>query len=175
MLGYVFFHRPGPQAGTIAYEAALRSFHASLKATRPPGFLGSGSYRIGGGYADWYMVANSAALDPLNEAAVGDRARSSHDMVAGMSTDGAGKLFTLVSGEPRTESGFETRFSKPRGMTYSELYERLRDITARPDVSLWRRMMVLGPAPEFCLTSRSQLDLPVDMNPETIPREVVQA
>jgi hypothetical protein len=173
MLAYVFFHRPGPQAGTIPYEAALRSFHESLRADPPAGFLGSGSYRIGGGYADWYMVADSAALDRLNEAAIGNRARSSHDTVAHMSSDAAGKLFTLIAGEPRSESGFETRFSKPKGMTYPELYERLKNFTVRPDVSLWRRMMVLGPPPEFCLVSRSELDLPPDMSPETMPREVV--
>ncbi|MGA7910230.1 MAG: hypothetical protein WCC30_01595 [Candidatus Dormiibacterota bacterium] len=173
MLAYVFFHRPAPQAGTIAYEAALRSFHAALTADPPAGFLGSGSYRIGGGYADWYVVADSAALDRLNEAAVGNRARSTHDMVAHMSWDGTGKLFTLLSGEPRRESGFETRFSKPAGMPYGELYERLKNFTVRPDVSLWRRMLVLGPPPEFCITSRSELDLPAEMSPETLPREVV--
>lgn len=173
MLAYVFFHRPAPNAGTIPYEAALRTFHESLAAAPPAGFLGASSYRIGGGYADWYLVADSAALDRLNEAAVGDPALSSHDTVAHMSSEGAGKLFTLVSGEPRTESGFETRFSKPRGMAYSELYERLRPLTVRPDVSLWRRMMVLGPPPEFCLASRSELDLPAEMSPETLPREVV--
>lgn len=173
MLAYVFFHRPAPNAGTIRYEAALRSFHASLAASPPSGFLGSSSYRIGGGYADWYMVADSAALDRLNEAAIVDPALTSHDTVAHMSSDGAGKLFTLVSGEPRTESGFETRFSKPKGMAYSELYERLMTLTVRPDVSLWRRMMVLGPPPEFCLASRSELDLPAEMSPETLSREVV--
>jgi len=173
LLAYVFFHHPAPQAGTIAYEAALRSFHASLTADAPPGFLGSGSYRIGGGYADWYMVADSAALDRLNEAALGIRARSSHDTIAHMSSDGAGKLFTLLSGEPRSQSGFETRFSKPKGMAYGELYERLKSLTVRPDVSLWRRMLVLGPPPEFCLASRSELDLPAEMSPETLPREVV--
>lgn len=173
MLAYVFFHRPAPSAGTIPYEAALRTFHESLAAAPPAGFLGSSSYRIGGGYADWYLVADSAALDRLNEAAVGDLALSSHDTVARMSSQGAGKLLTLVSGEPRTESGFETRFSKPNGMAYSELYERLRTLTVRPDVSLWRRMMVLGPPPEFCLASRSELDLPAEMSPETLSREVV--
>jgi hypothetical protein len=173
VLAYVFFHRPAPNAGAIAYEAGLRSFHASLAAAPPSGFLGSSSFRVGGGYADWYLVEDSAALDSLNQAAIGAAALSSHDTVANMSAVGAGKLFTLVSGEPRTESGFETRFSKPKGMAYRELYERLKALTDRPDVSLWRRMMVLGPPPEFCLASRSELDLPPEMSPETLPREVV--
>ncbi len=173
MLAYVFFHRPAPQAAALPYETALRAFHASLAAAPPQGFVSSCSYRIGGGYADWYLVADSAALDPLNEAAVGNRAQASHALVAGMSTDGAGKLFTLRSGEPRSESGFETRFSKPAGMAYGELYERLKALTVRPDVTLWRRMMVLGPPPEFCLTSRSELELPAEMSPETLPRELL--
>ncbi|HSP10820.1 MAG TPA: hypothetical protein VLU92_14660 [Candidatus Dormibacteraeota bacterium] len=173
MLAYVFFHRPAPAAGAIPYEAALRTFHSSLGAAPPKGFAGSCSYRIGGGYADWYMLADSAALDWLNEAAVGNRAQASHDVVARMSSDGAGKLFKLLSGEPRSESGFETRFSKPSGMTYGELYERLEILTARPDVTLWRRMMVLGPPPEFCLASRSELELPAEMSPELLAREVV--
>lgn len=173
MLAYVFFHRPAPEAGAILYETALRAFHASLVAAPPHGFAGSCSYRIGGGYADWYLLTDSAALDRLNEAAVGDRSQASHDTVARMSSEGAGKLFTLLSGEPRSESGFETRFSKPRGMTYGELYERLASLTARPDVTLWRRMMVLGPAPEFCIASRSQLELPAEMSPETLAREVL--
>lgn len=173
MLAYVFFHRPTPPAGAIPYEAALRAFHASLAADPPQGFAGSCSYRIGGGYADWYMVEDSAALDRLNAAAVGTRAHASHDLVAQLSSDGAGKLCTLLSGEPRSESGFETRFSKPKGMTYGELYEQLKSLTARPDVTLWRRMMVLGPPPEFCLASRAELELSEDMSPETLSRELL--
>jgi hypothetical protein len=34
-------------------------------------------------------------------------------------------------------------------------------------------MMVLGPAPEFCLVAPSGLDLPVEMNPETLRREPI--
>jgi hypothetical protein len=173
LLAYVFFHRPAPNAEMATYETALRRFHASLAVMAPTGFLGSSSYRIGGGYADWYLVESSAALDRINRAAVGDAAQSSHDAVAHMSADGAGKLFTLASGEPRAEPGFETRFSKPKGTAYLDLYERLRTWTDRADVSLWRRMMVLGPPPEFCLVSRSELDLPAEMSPETLRREPV--
>jgi hypothetical protein len=55
-------------------------------------------------------------------------------------------------------------------MAYPELYQRLRPWTDRPDVSLWRRMMVLGPAPEFCLVTPSEHQLPADMRPETLKR-----
>ncbi|HEY1419386.1 MAG TPA: hypothetical protein VGG90_01600 [Candidatus Dormibacteraeota bacterium] len=173
MLGYVFFHRRASGSGIDEYEDALRRFHSALAAAAPAGFQGSTSYRIGGGYADWYLVDDSAALDALNAAAVGATALSRHDAVAQMSTDGAGKLFSLVSGQPSSRRGIETRFAKPRGVAYPDFYERLREWTERPDVSLWRRMLVLGPGPEFCLISASEVELPADVTPETLPRQPV--
>jgi hypothetical protein len=173
LLAYVFFHRPAAGVEAPAYEAALRRFHASLAAAGPPGFVGSCTYRVDGGYGDWYLVESSAALDRLNEAAVGGARASDHDAVAHMSADGAGKLLTLVSGNVRTEPGFEIRFSKPAGMAYPELYERLKPWTDRPELTLWRRMMVLGPPPEFCLTGPSDQTLPAAMSPESFARELV--
>jgi hypothetical protein len=173
VLAYVFFHRAGSGIETVDYEAALRGFHATLAEEPPPGFVSSSTYRIGDGYADWYLVESSAALDPLNEAAVKGKRSSPHDAVAHMSIDGAGKLLMLRSGSPATEAGFEIRFSKPAGMGYPDLYQRLEPWTDRDEVSLWRRMMVLGPAPEFCLVSRSALELPGEMRPETVERDPV--
>jgi hypothetical protein len=173
VLAYVFFHRAGSGIETPTYEAALRRFHASLAGAPPPGFISSTTYRIGNGYADWYLVESSAALDPLNEAAVKGARSAPHDAVAHMATDGAGKLMILKSGSARTEPGFEIRFSKPAGMAYTELYERLKPWTDRAEVSLWRRMMVLGPAPEFCLVAPSEVQLPAEMRPEIVRREPI--
>jgi hypothetical protein len=173
MLGYVFFHRPAPGVEIPAYETALRRFHALLAEGPPPGFAGSHTYRIEDGYADWYIVKSSAALDPLNEAAVTGARLSTHDAVAHMSADGAGKLLTLISGRVTTAPGFEIRFSKPPGMSYPELYEKLKPWTDRSEVSLWRRMMVLGPAPEFCLVAPSEHQLPAEMRSEILRREPV--
>ena len=173
MLAYVFFHRPGPGIETVAYEKALGTFHATLAEDSPAGFVSSTTYRISESYADWYLVESSAALDPLNEAAVKGKRSSPHDAVAHMAVDGAGKLLVLQSGGPATEPGFEMRFSKPAGMGYTELYERLKPWTDRAEVSLWRRMMVLGPAPEFCLVAPSAQDLPAEMRPETLKRDPI--
>lgn len=151
----------------------MRRFHAALAAEPPPGFLRSATYRIGNGYADWYLVDNSAALDTLNDAAVKGARSSPHDAVAHMAADGAGKLLMLRSGSAQTERGFEMRFSKPAGMSYQELYERLKPWTDRAEASLWRRMMVLGPAPEFCLVAPSEQHLPAEMRPETVRREPI--
>ena len=173
MLAYVFFHRAGSGVEIPTYAAALRRFHTSLASEPPRGFISSATYRIGNGYADWYLVDDSAALDRLNEAAVKGARSSPHDAVAHMSADGAGKLLMLRSGSARTEPGYEIRFSKPAGMAYPDLYERLEPWTDRTEVSLWRRMMVLGPPPEFCLVAPSEQDLPTEMRPETLRREPI--
>lgn len=170
MLAYVFFHRAAPGVETSGYEAALRRFHAALASEPPRGFTGSSTYRVGGMYADWYLVEGSAALDVLNEAAVTGARSASHDTVAHMATDGAGKLFALVSGRDAAGAGFEVRFSKPAGMRYPELYDRLKPWTEMTGVTLWRRMMVLGPPPEFCLIAPSEVQLPAEMRPEVLER-----
>lgn len=79
----------------------------------------------------------------------------------------------LVVGTYAADARHEIRFSKPRGVTYPDLYGQLKRWTDRPDVSLWRRMMVLGPPPEFCLVSRSQLELPKELEPQSLTREPV--
>lgn len=173
MLAYVFFHSSGPSVETGTYEAALRRFHAALAAEPTPGFISSTTYRIGDSYADWYLVENSGALDPLNDAAVKGARSSPHDAVAHMSADFAGKLLALRSGRAATEPGFEIRLSKPAGIAYGEFYERLQPWTDRAEVSLWRRMMVLGPAPEFCLVAPTEHELPSEMSPEVLRREPI--
>src|SRR6266702_2278129 len=146
MLAYVFSHRPAGGADVADYEAALKRFHAALATAPPAGFLGSSTFRVGDRYSDWYLVANSAALDLLNEAA--------------------------VSGA-RSPAGFEIHFSKPAGTSYADLYERMQPFTGRPETSLWRRMMVLGPPPEFCLLSPSELELPREYRAEVLQRDQI--
>lgn len=170
MLAYVFSHRAAKGADLAAYEEGLRSFHASLADARPSGFVGSATYRHGDQYSDWYLIDSSAALDPLNAAAVSGRARSPHDAVAHYAVDFSGKLYTLIAG--RHEGvGFEIRFAKPSATSYPDLYARLEPWSGKSGVSLWRRMMVLGPPPEFCLLSPTRLDLPPEMTPEIRSRD----
>ncbi len=169
MLAYVFFHHAAPGTDAAGYEEGLRRFHASLAEARPSGFLSSATYRAAGGYSDWYLVESSAALDPLNEAAVKGRALALHDAVAHAAVDFTGKLYMLVAGQPNGHD-FEIRFSKPAGMSYPDLYARLQSWSSRAGVSLWRRMMVLGPPPEFCFLSPTELDLPSEMSPEVLNR-----
>ena len=172
-LAYVFSHRPADGVDVADYETALKRFHASLAGSPTVGFLGSSTFRTGDRYGDWYLVDSSAALDFLNEAAVSGARTQPHDVAARMAVDFAGKLYGLSAGESLAETGFEIRFSKPAGMGYADLYDRMRHYTIGPSASLWRRMMVLGPPPEFCLIAPSKVELPTEFRPEVLSRDPI--
>ncbi len=171
VLAYVFSHHPAPGADIGAYEDALREFHAALAKAPVDGFVNSTTYRIGDGYSDWYLITSSAALDALNAAAVSGARAAAHDAAARWAADGVGKLLSLASGNPPTGAGFEIPFAKPAGTSYASLYGRLKPWTTEPRVSLWRRMMVLGPPPEFCMIAPSAVQLPPELRPEILERE----
>ena len=173
MLAYVFSHRPATGADAQAYEDALRRFHAELAAGRPTGFVGSTTYRFADAYSDWYLIQNSAALDVLNDAAVSGARAASHDTAARMAAWGSGKLLSLAHGEADLGALHEVAFAKPAGMAYDDLYAMTKPFTARPGVGLWRRMMVLGPPPEFCLVARASVELPAQLAPEPRTRRQI--
>ena len=173
MIAYLFFHHLEPGADEVEYEAGLRHFHVALRDAGIAGFSGSRTYRLADGYCDWYLVESSAALDPLNDAAVSGGRTTLHNAVAMRAVNFTGKLMKLAAGRYDPEAAVEVRFSKPHGMSYADFYRRLEPLTARPDVSVWRRMMVLGPAPEFSLLSRTEEALPRDMDPVVVKLELV--
>jgi hypothetical protein len=73
---------------------------------------------------------------------------------------GAGSLLHL-SDAAADEAGarWATWLSKPTGVPYDPFYQRLAPVRGRDGGSLWRRQMVLGPTPEFCLLSQELLEL----------------
>jgi hypothetical protein len=145
MLAYVFWHRPKEGVDRAAYEAAQRAFHERIG-------MPSACFRIArlpfskkGGYEDWYLVGGWAGLGALNEAAVDVSRRSSHDRVAAMVADGWGSVYELARGLPRIPAGVRW-MDKRRGRPS-------RDFLDSKDADVvWRRLLVLGPAPEFCLS-----------------------
>jgi hypothetical protein len=165
MIAYLFFHHLADGEDAVEYEAGLRHFHVALRDAGIPGFDSSRTYRLEDGYCDWYVVANSAALDPLNDAAVTGSRSELHDVVARRAVNFTGKLLKLAAGRYDPDSLVEIRFSKPKGMSYEDLYARLEPWTSRSDTSLWRRMLVLGPPPEFSLLARAPEALPRAMDP----------
>jgi len=168
MLAYVFWHWPATGIAPAEYERMQRAFHLALAEAGVAGFRGSTSFRLDGqapwlggspAYADWYLVDGSAVLDPLNEAAVSGMRRGSHDVLA--HAMGAGSLLHLSDTAADVAGArWATWLSKPTGMPYDPFYQRLAPVRGRDGVSLWRRQMVLGPTPEFCLLSHELLELP---------------
>lgn len=176
MLAYVFWHRPRDLAASDAYERAHVAFHRSLAQRPPVGFHGSAVFRVGelpwpwsaasaqarlpddgaGGYEDWYLVEDFTALGILNEAAVGRGHRTPHDAVAHRFGEGAGALHGLIEGARSpalTEATLAIWVSRPPGAEQCALGELLGDGMDPRHASLWRRQLVLGPAPEYCLLS----------------------
>ena len=79
MLAYVFWHWRNDRVSREEYETDLRRFHQTLASNKSAGFNGSTVLSIEGAewldapgttYEEWYLLDDSAAMDPLNHAAV---------------------------------------------------------------------------------------------------------
>jgi hypothetical protein len=174
MLAYVFWHWRRPGVSAAAYEAAQRRFHAALTASPPPGFRRSCSIAIagapwaaGGGeaYEDWYLVEGSAALDPLNAAAISAPRQASHDAAAALASGGTAGLYSLRLGAPGAPPRTATWLAKPAGMAYGELFAMLEPLLREDGAALWGRQMTLGPALEFCVHTARPVPLPPPLVP----------
>jgi len=179
MLAYVFWHWPQTSVDPQAYVAHLESFHRTLAANKPEGFQHSVVFRIedadwletrGPAYEEWYLLDNSAAMDPLNDAAVSGACEQPHNLVAREAAGGTGGLYRLRSGqEVLSEARFAVWLAKPDGVAYRDLYDQLSLLTSQPNVALWGRQMTLGPTTEFCLHSQTPLQLPAGYAGRQIP------
>jgi hypothetical protein len=182
VLAYVFWHRPREDEDAAVYERLLAAFHRSLARNAPAGMLASAAYRVAelpwlpaAAYEDWYLVADYAALGVLNEAAVGRGHRTSHDELARHSGTGAGALYALLEGEPGAEAlarGTLAIWVEPTADTRAELRRPqlaglLADGMEPRHASLWRRQLVLGPAPEYCLIGE---EIPNGVRPTRLPQ-----
>jgi hypothetical protein len=179
MLAYVFWHWPQPSVDTAVYVAHLEAFHQTLAANRPPGFHGSVVFRIedadwlqtrGPAYEEWYLMDGSAAMDPLNDAAVSGGCEAPHNLVAREAAGGTGGLYRLRSGEEDlSEARFAVWLSKPEGVTYRDFFATLSSLTSQSNVALWGRQMTLGPTTEFCLHSQTPIQLPPGYTGRQLP------
>jgi hypothetical protein len=203
VLAYVFWHRPSAPERGAEYEDALLAFHRSLARSMPVGTLATAAFRVAqlpwpisqahgsadeeqaqaSTYEDWYLLQDFAALGVLNEAAVGLGHRTSHDEVARRFGAGAGGLYGLIEGEPCAEAlGKASKaiwISRPAGSPRRGLAEMLGDGMEPERASLWRRQLVLGPAPEFCLLAEevsagvADARLPAGWSATVLARDVV--
>jgi len=202
VLAYLFWHRPRDPADVEAYEHAQLAFHRSLARSRPVGMCGSASFRVpeipwlaaeshgetesvapSPGYEDWYLVEDYTALGVLNEAAVGHGHRTLHDDAARRYGGGAGGLYTLVEGDRAdalaAAGTLAVWVTRPPGSQRRPLEDLLGDGMDPQRASLWRRQLVLGPAPELCLLAGetsagvAPTRLPEGWSATTLEREVL--
>lgn len=172
LLAYVFWHWRQSSAERNAYESAQLAFQRALATSPSVGFVRSFSHAIAGApwanqggeaYEDWYLVRDTAALDPLDEAAVTAGRKSAHDAAASLAANGTAGLFQLRAGAaptaPRPGSGLAGPrsaqwFSKPAGLSYPQIFAAVEPALGPVGGSLWVRKMTLGPSPEFCVLAR---------------------
>ena len=180
MLAYIFWHWPS-QVSPADYERDQLAFQRALTAAAPEGFLESAIFRAAA--APWLPA--SAGLRGLVSGRRLRRAWAAQRRGGGGGRSGgarssrgpvprpcAGALYRLRSGEPRIEGTPAAHWvTKPREMGYADFDAGLAELLAEPAVSLWRRQMVLGPAPEFCLLAPRELTLPPGLVGSVLQRE----
>jgi hypothetical protein len=170
MLAYVFWHWPQAHIDRDSYINHLIDFHQTLAANKPTGFHHSVVFRIRGAswlntndeaYEEWYLLDGSAAMDPLNEAAVSGVCEEPHNRVAREAADGIGGLYRLRAGqEELSKARYVIWLSKPAGVSYKDFYTTLQPLTSQQGVALWGRQMTLGPTTEFCIHNKNPIELP---------------
>jgi len=183
MLAYVFWHWPQANIDRGAYEDHQREFQQTLAANKPDGFQESVVFRIRGAswlntadevYEDWYLLDDSAAMDPLNDGAVSGACEEPHNRVAREAADGIGGLYRLREGVARPDQAkLAIWLSKPAGVSYKTFYSDLHSLTSQPGVALWGRQMTLGPTTEFCIHSQTPIELPPGYSGHTLNLHLV--
>ena len=180
-LAYVFWHWKRGDGDVAAYEDALQAFQQALLDNAPTGYRRAAVFRHapapwlpgqGRHYMDWYVTDGSAALDPLNDAAVSAACLTAHDAAAGRAQGGTAGLYRLRHGVVQANHVHcATWFSKPAGMPYETLDACLAERLDGARAELWSRRMALGPAPEMCVLSATAIELPAAFGAISVPME----
>jgi hypothetical protein len=169
MLAYVFWHWRRPDVDADRYEAAQRAFHDVLAAEPSAGFRGSFSHALSGApwanaggeaYEDWYLVDGSAALDPLNTAAVTAARQAPHDAAAALAAGGTAGLYRLRIGAVERGPAVAHWFAKPAGVSYPQFLAMLEGPVQAARGALFMRQMTLGPTAECVLLAPEPASLP---------------
>ncbi len=131
-------------------------------------------------YEDWYLLDSWSAVGVLEEAAVAQGHVGAHDAVARLAGPGEGAIYRLGEGVSElAEARLAVWVSTPRGRSSPAVGDLLGDGMDGATAGLWRRCLVLGPTPEYCLLAASPPDgvatarLPAGWEARISEREVV--
>ena len=159
MLAYVFWHVAAAGTGREDYETRLAGFHAALRGDPSPGLGATATFGLRavpwlggrGGYEDWYLVEDFAALGALNAAAVSGSRSAPHDAAAEHAAGGVAGLMGHVAGPLLpAPPAWAAWLAKPAGTPYAAWHAALAS-AAGPAAAVWQRQMTLGPGPEYCV------------------------
>ena len=167
MYAYVFWHAAPANIAIAEYENTLLHFGRALASLKIPGLLNNASYSIGAipwlgepGYEDWAWLQSLSVLEPLNERAVVGPMEKPHRAIAQLTRHGGfGALFSLVAGRHEVLGDSKVIWvSRPRGLQWRDAMPAIIQ-SASAEVAVWRRLMVLGPSPEFAIIGPPALTL----------------
>jgi len=186
VIGYAFWHIAEDESNYSLYEETLIRFGEALSESNIPGVLGCASYAIhetpwvdepghlaAPSHEDWVWLTDSSVLETLNDRAVSHDMAAPHGAIARITKHrGFGSLYYLVDGEHSMLSDSTVYWlARPRGVDWHEVMAAIVSSTCSK-VCVWRRLMVLGPAPEFAIVGPPglALDIPGDWNATAVNR-----
>src|SRR5262245_24780612 len=169
MLAYLFWHAASDASAAAEYEKKILRFGEALAKAKVPGVLGCASYAVGRtswlgepGYEDWVWLEGTSVLETLNERAVSGAMEQPHRAVSQITKHGGfGALYYLVGGKHAIPGHSKILWlSRPRGIAWRDVMPGIVK-SASAEVTVWRRLMVLGPATEFAVIGQAELSLAV--------------
>jgi hypothetical protein len=195
ILKFVLWTWPSATATVADFLDSRVKFHQVLAHTKVDGFLGSAVFKVDSApwagaflfenspwsvghktvFEEWYLLHGSAALDAMNERVHAGPYKDSHGKFLRQDLGGecAGLYYVRKGDLASALSGVKTActvwFNKAYA-TYDDLLERLVPTMHSDRSVLWRRLLVLGPTPEFHLDVDASALLPEDLKPYWVKR-----
>jgi hypothetical protein len=196
ILKFVLWTWPSATASAAEFRDSRVKFHRVMAQHKVDGFLGSAMFSIDTApwsgaflfenspwatghrtvYEEWYLFHGSAALDAVNERVHEGPYKESHGKFlrhdlggecAGLYYARKGDVGQALAGVQKP--GHTLWFNKASG-TYDALLEQLAPTLASSECALWRRLLVLGPTPEFHIDVDAPTTLPEELRPYRVRR-----
>jgi hypothetical protein len=196
ILKFVLWTWPSATASVDGFRDSRVEFHRVMARHKVDGFLGSGMFSVDTApwagaflfenspwstghrtvFEEWYLFHGSAALDAINERVHEGPYKESHGKFLRQDLGGecAGLYYARKGAVEQALDGL-TRprttlwFNKTSG-TYDALLDRLGPAMGASRCVLWRRLLVLGPTPEFHVDVDADTALPEDLRPFRVRR-----